>query len=249
MGEQHVLKQKAEKYAPMALVISFLGHLCRSLTCGITPEMLYRATLLGLLFFFSFLLARFCTLLDSLGPGGCSFSGKLIFQSARLIVSYVPASEGGGSGASSVSMKSVAAGRFRADVTATEERAETVSATGDSTMLYQYLWKLTEVQSMVVPPVSKAHLLLSTGQVNKVTGNTSCNVMNGNFELSSTNGIKFSAFATTRMACIETMDVEKKFLDALALTTNWIIKDTQLVLSNGNTIVAKFKGVKAGRPE
>jgi len=129
--------------------------------------------------------------------------------------------------------------------------AEKVSATGDSTTLYQYLWKLTEVQGITVPLSSNAYILLLPDQKSKVNGNTSCNLMSGNFELNGTSGIKFTAFATTRRACTDnpTMDIEKKFLDALGLTTNWLVKDTQLVLSNGNTVVAKFKGVKAGRPE
>ena len=129
--------------------------------------------------------------------------------------------------------------------------AEAVAASGDSTMLYLYLWKLTEVQGVTVPLSSNAYILLLPDQKSKVNGNTSCNLMNGNFQLNGTNGIKFTAFATTRRACTDnpTMDIEKKFLDALGLTTNWLVKDTQLVLSKESTIVAKFKGIKAGRPE
>ena len=68
--------------------------------------------------------------------------------------------------------------------------------------------------------------------------------MNGSFELSGTSCIKFSAFATTRRACIENgiANMEQKFLDALAVSTSWTIKDTVLILSHQNTIVAKLKG-------
>jgi len=125
--------------------------------------------------------------------------------------------------------------------------AATDSTTSGSEQLYQFQWNLTELNGVTVPAIAKAYLLLSLGQVNKVTGNTGCNLMNGSFELSGTNGIKFSAFATTRMACIDNpiTNVEQKFLDALSVTGNWVIKDTVLLLSHANTIVAKLKGAIA----
>jgi heat shock protein HslJ len=124
----------------------------------------------------------------------------------------------------------------------------TVAANSGTEMLYQFQWNLTELNSVAVPSTAKAFFLLSPGQPNKVSGNTGCNLMNGSFELSGTSGIKFSAFATTRRACIDNSiaNMEQKFLDALATSSTWVIKDTVLLLSHQNTIVAKLKGATIG---
>lgn len=116
-----------------------------------------------------------------------------------------------------------------------------------SEMLYQFQWNLTELQGVTVPSAAKAYMLLSPGKVNNVTGNTGCNIMKGSFELIETNGIKFSPFATTKRACLDNSisNMEQKFLDALSSSSNWIIKDTVLLLSNEKNIVAKLRGVAA----
>ncbi len=116
-----------------------------------------------------------------------------------------------------------------------------------SEMLYQFQWNLTELQGVTVPSAAKAYMLLSPGKVNNVTGNTGCNIMKGSFELIETNGIKFSPFATTKRACLDNSisNMEQKFLDALSSSSNWIIKDTVLLLSNDKTTLAKLRGVAA----
>ena len=60
-----------------------------------------------------------------------------------------------------------------------------------------------------------AHLLFSPGQVNKVSGSTGCNRLNGNFDLTGVNFIKFSPLATTKMACTGNNN-EAQFIEALA---------------------------------
>src|SRR5438445_10762869 len=68
----------------------------------------------------------------------------------------------------------------------------------DSEMLFHYEWSLTEVQGIAVPSTTtfKPFFLMARGHPNFFNGNTSCNFMKGNFELSGTNGIKFRLFAT-----------------------------------------------------
>lgn len=116
-----------------------------------------------------------------------------------------------------------------------------------SELLYRFQWNLTELQGIAIPTTTKAYLLLSPGKANNVTGNTGCNIMKGGFELINTNGIKFSAFATTKRACIDNgiNNMEQKFLDALSASNNWIIKDTVLFLSNEKGTLATLKGVTA----
>lgn len=115
-----------------------------------------------------------------------------------------------------------------------------------SEMLYQNEWKLAEVQGTIVSGRSKASLLFTPGQINSVTGSTGCNRLNGSFNLSGTNEIKFSPLAVTRMACLDNLagETENKFLNAINATIRWSIVNHQLLLSNGNEIVAKFNAVK-----
>lgn len=123
----------------------------------------------------------------------------------------------------------------------------TKSVTGNSgtnEMLYQSEWKLIEVQGQPVPESSKASLSFIQGEVNRVAGNAGCNRINGSYDLKTNNSIIFSPMATTRMACLDSSvnEIENKFLAAITKTTSWSIADNQLLLKNGETILAKFNG-------
>jgi heat shock protein HslJ len=118
---------------------------------------------------------------------------------------------------------------------------------GDSEQLYQRQWNLLELNGVAVTENVKAYLLFSPGQVNKVSGNTGCNILNGSVELSGESHLKFSPLATTRRACIDNSiaDAEKNFLAALTASNAWSIDNDNLILKNGNVITAKFSGAKA----
>ncbi len=114
--------------------------------------------------------------------------------------------------------------------------------TGGSEMLYQYQWNLIELQGQPVMTGSgeTPHLLFSPGQLNKVTGSTGCNRLNGSFELTDINIIKFSPLATTKMAC-RGMNKEAPFIEAMGKANNWSIINDQLMLSDGKIVLAKFR--------
>lgn len=122
----------------------------------------------------------------------------------------------------------------------------TGATTQGSETLYQGEWKLTAVQGSVVPENSRASLAFTPAQVNRITGHTGCNRMNGSFERSGTNRIKFSPLAVTKMACVDNGigAIENKFLDALAKADSWSISEGQLLLQNGNTVLAKLRAQK-----
>jgi heat shock protein HslJ len=122
----------------------------------------------------------------------------------------------------------------------------TGAAGGGNESLYSSEWKLTEVQGILLPRETKASLALRAGEINRVTGNTGCNRMNGTFALSAGHGIKFSPLVTTRMACVDetTAANEKRYLEALEQARSWEIAGEELRVKNGETIVAKFKGYK-----
>lgn len=112
-----------------------------------------------------------------------------------------------------------------------------------SEILYKSKWYLSEVQGENVNAGNGnyAHLLFSPGQPNKVTGSTGCNRLNGSFDLSGENFIKFSPLASTRMACPG--NTEAKFISALGQANNWNIVNDQLLLSTGKILLAKFNAV------
>lgn len=120
-----------------------------------------------------------------------------------------------------------------------------------SEILYKTEWKLTEVQGQFVPTASKAMLAFTPGQTNNVNGSTGCNRLNGSFELSGTNAIKFSPLAVTKMACVDgnLNKTESSFLDALSKVTEWSIEENNLLLKNGEAIVAKLKAQKPATTE
>lgn len=118
-----------------------------------------------------------------------------------------------------------------------------VQKNSSNEILYQKEWKLTEVQGEWVTFNSKAMMMLSGEQENKVTGSTGCNRMTGTYELSGTNTIKFSPLAITRMACLDenANSIEQKFINALSQTNNWSIDIDMLILKKEEVIVAKLK--------
>lgn len=113
--------------------------------------------------------------------------------------------------------------------------------------LYQIEWKLSELQGATVPANSKASLGFTAGEPVKVSGNTGCNRMTGTVELSKTGTIQFSPLATTRMACIDNgiVELENNFLAVLANSNSWRLNNNELILSNGNTVLAKLENHKA----
>lgn len=114
---------------------------------------------------------------------------------------------------------------------------------GGSEMLYASQWNLAELNGTLVTS-GKAHLLFYPGQVSRVSGNAGCNNLNGTFELTSTNFIKFSPLATTRMAC-EPGIRETEFTEALGKVNNWSIINNQLLFNNGKILLAKLNATTA----
>ena len=114
---------------------------------------------------------------------------------------------------------------------------------GGSEMLYQYQWNLTELNGRPIAAFGNdntAHLLFSSGLVNKVSGSTGCNRLNGSIDLTGVNFIKFSPLATTKMLCRGNNN-ESEFIEALSQANNWNIINNELLLNNGRIAVAKFR--------
>ncbi len=119
---------------------------------------------------------------------------------------------------------------------------------GGSEKFFAHRWVLVEVDGRVISPAGdekEAHLLFFPGQVSRVSGSTSCNKLNGTFELSGVNKIKFSPLATTKMMCAPDNNTEQQFLKALEKANNYYFTGDHLMLLNGRILTAKLKAAPA----
>ena len=117
-----------------------------------------------------------------------------------------------------------------------------------SEYLYMYRWYVSEINGKAVTLADQAkaaHLIFSPGQVSTVAGSTGCNRLTGSFELMKDNAIKFSPLAVTKMACMNSGDVESNFLSALSKTNKWIIRNRELYFYEEDKLLVKFASVDA----
>src|SRR4029078_1139225 len=56
---------------------------------------------------------------------------------------------------------------------------------------------------------------------NKFNGYTGCNRMGGHYELKEGNRIRFYNVITTKMACLNSMDLENRFLEVINIADNY----------------------------
>ena len=113
---------------------------------------------------------------------------------------------------------------------------------GTSEKLYAHKWELVMLNNKEVN--NKSFLAFMPGQVKGLTGNTGCNNLSGSYTFTSYNTIKFSAFATTKRACLpDNSASETTFLKALAETNTWSANDIELFFYNENVLLMKFKAV------
>jgi heat shock protein HslJ len=114
--------------------------------------------------------------------------------------------------------------------------------TGGSEWLFLKQWIPAEAEGIKAPENTRAFLAFTPGEKNLVSGSTGCNRVNGSFDLSEDHQVKFSPLATTRMACPDesVSAFESKLLEALNRATEWSADSIQLLLKNGDSILAKF---------
>jgi uncharacterized lipoprotein NlpE involved in copper resistance/heat shock protein HslJ len=107
-------------------------------------------------------------------------------------------------------------------------------------------WKLVELNGKEIAPSEtgsrEAHFILKS-EDNRVTGNTGCNNMNGSYSLpEKENGIHFTPFVTTRMACFG-VDYEQEYLAVFETCDNYAVRNDTLTLKKGETTLAGFAAV------
>lgn len=102
-------------------------------------------------------------------------------------------------------------------------------------------WKLTKLGDAPVnaaSPKQEPHLIFNS-ETRRVSGSGGCNRLTGGYELDG-NKLKLGQMAGTMMACMQGMDTEKAFLNALKGVAAWKIEGQNLALldTDGKTVAA-----------
>lgn len=103
-------------------------------------------------------------------------------------------------------------------------------------------WKAMELLGKPVPPASRnrePHLVFE--QDGRLAGADGCNRITGTYERTA-EAIKFGPMVSTRMACVDTGEIERAFREALQKTGRWKIVGNELELSDiGGSRLARFE--------
>jgi len=123
--------------------------------------------------------------------------------------------------------------------------ARETASPGSSSLTNTY-WKLTELDGRAVlasPNRREPHLRLMADGT-RVAGSTGCNNILGRYEQDG-DRIRFSALATTRMACLdeEANRQEGAFVEALGQVDRFMVSGDALTLFQGERPRARFAAV------
>jgi putative lipoprotein len=128
------------------------------------------------------------------------------------------------------------------DIMVTRVSSAARAPAGDAVSLTDTTWRLEEIRGHVAGagagkrPVTLT--LASDGQ--RAAGFSGCNRYTGTFEVSDGH-LKFSHMAGTRMACIEGMELEQQYLEALPQTVRYTIDGNHLALYSGaENLILRF---------
>ena len=102
-------------------------------------------------------------------------------------------------------------------------------------------WTLVSLRGRPVTVAERQpepHLMLQSDQ-KRVTGSTGCNRLAGSYSIEGER-LVLGRTASTRMACVQGMEQEGSFLDALAAVTRWRVDGQQLHLMDdrGDTVAS-----------
>lgn len=113
----------------------------------------------------------------------------------------------------------------------------TKQLTSQTEALFRNKWKLTEVQGQQVPDSLRSSFEFSPGNL---SGSAGCNRISAGFVAGKNQTVRFSPETTTKKACANenVATLETLFLDALARSTKWDIKGSELWLgTDGGTLI------------
>jgi heat shock protein HslJ len=112
-----------------------------------------------------------------------------------------------------------------------------LGAPGD---LLERTWRMVNVEG------SAPEIRFSSGAEPRVMGTTGCNRFSGTYKLEKGGRLTVGTVAVTRMACAaETMEVERRFLEALGRVNGFRIEDGELLLLEHGWELARFRVPKS----
>jgi heat shock protein HslJ len=119
---------------------------------------------------------------------------------------------------------------------------ERSSSSSTSPALENTDWKLTRLSGTAVTASKQQEpYFVLNSQLRRVEGSGGCNRITGSYEANG-DRLAFSHMAGTMMACLEGMDTEKAFLDALNRVNRWKITGQGLELYDASgTPIANFE--------
>jgi putative lipoprotein len=121
------------------------------------------------------------------------------------------------------------------------------SGGGSTSSLENTYWKLIQLGDAPVTVASKQnepHLILNS-ESRRVAGSGGCNRLTGSYQLNG-DRLTFSQMASTMMACLQGMEIERAFLAALTTVTIWKIAGESLELfDNSGKLIARFEAGQA----
>jgi len=106
-------------------------------------------------------------------------------------------------------------------------------------------WKLVEIggQPATLGAGDRELHMVLTSEGARVSGFSGCNRFTGLYELTDSQ-LRFKSVASTRMACMEGMDQEKRFLEALGEVVRFTINGDSLALYTGDErLLLRFKAI------
>ena len=106
-------------------------------------------------------------------------------------------------------------------------------------------WVLTALNGKPVvatdPPRQREPSLVLHTENQRVAGSTGCNRLAGSYTLKGSE-LTFGTLAGTMMACVEGMETEKAYLEALAQVRRWRIAGIHLELMDATgAVLARFE--------
>lgn len=78
---------------------------------------------------------------------------------------------------------------------------------------------------------------------NRIGGSTGCNSYGGPYSLKS-DLVSFGTILATKKACIPGMETETHFFEVLQKTNHYEVKDSKLILKDGDAVLATFSRIK-----
>jgi heat shock protein HslJ len=102
-------------------------------------------------------------------------------------------------------------------------------------------WKLVELNGRPItasPNRPEAHFQLDSSK-KRLQGNGGCNIITGGYELSG-DRITFTKIISTKMACLNGMEIEREFLKALEASNNLKLAGENLELYGDDQLLARF---------